>query len=255
SGIACLFVMASFAIPLMMTQEFRQVADGNWAVEDPMQNPLHLAVLFAFYFVNYFVIVFFNSALIACAVKGFYGEKPTIAEGFHAAMTRLPAIVGWALISATIGLILRAIESRSEKLGAIVAGLLGMAWSAVTYFVVPVLVIERVGPIQAVKRSGVILKNSWGEALGAKGGIGIFSFLAMLPCVALIIGGVVAAASQMIALGIALGVLGVVGILLVSLISSALSSIVQAAIYMYGSSGDAPTGFEASNLRSMFAKS
>jgi hypothetical protein len=252
SGIACLIVMASFAIPLIVTGEAQRAMAGAEEGGDPAQNPLHLAILFAFYFANYFVIIFFNSALIACAVKGFYGESPTIGEGLSASMARLPQIAAWALISATVGLILRVIEDRSEKVGAIVAGLLGMAWSAVTYFVVPVLVIEKAGPVEAIKRSGAILKSSWGEAIGAKGGIGFFCFLAMLPCLALIIGGGVML-GKIVPLGIALIVLGVIGMLIVSLISSALSAIAQAAIYMYGASGDAPTGFQVSNLRGAFA--
>ncbi|KAA5541785.1 hypothetical protein FYK55_16370 [Roseiconus nitratireducens] len=252
SGICCLLVMASFAIPLFLAGGADLGMDDLERAQDPMENPLYLAVLFTFYFVNYFVIVFFNSALIACAVKSFYGERPTIGEGISASMARLPQIAGWALVSATVGLVLRVIENQSEKFGAIVSGLLGMAWTAVTYFVVPVLVIEKAGPIEAVKRSGAILKSSWGEAVGAKGGIGFFCFLAMLPCIALIIGGGVLM-SQSAVLGIALLAFGVIGLLIVSLVSSALSAIVQAAIYMYGSSGSAPRGFEASNLRGAFA--
>ncbi|QDS90992.1 hypothetical protein CA51_52440 [Rosistilla oblonga] len=253
SGISCTLVMISFAIPLVMTGAVENAIEQGQEAGDPMQNPLYLAVLFAFYFVNYFVIVFFNSALIACAVKSFYGERPTLSDGISAAMSRLPQIAGWALLSATVGVILRVIESRSEKVGAIVSGLLGMAWAAASFFVVPVLVIEKAGPFEALKRSATILKSTWGESLGAKGGIGFFGFLASLPCIALIVGGGFLTAS-IGAAGIAVIVLGVIGLLLVSLISSAMSAIVQAAIYMYGSSGDAPGGFEANNLRGVFAK-
>ena len=255
SGICCLLVLATFAIPLVMSGVLEQaIAAEEAGLEgDPMQNPIYLVGLFLFYFVNYFVIVFFNSALIACAVKRFYGERPTIGEGISASMARLPQIAGWALVSATVGLILRVIESRSERVGAIVSGLLGMAWSAVTFFVVPVIVIERLGPIEAVKRSGTILKSSWGEALAGNSSIGFFCFLAMLPCFGLIIGGGALAAGNLVAVGVLLIVMGVIGILLVSLISSALSAIVQAAVYMYGSSGQAPSGFETTTLRSTFA--
>lgn len=252
SGVCCLLVMASFALPLIASEDVRAAFQAAEEGDDPLQNPLYLVVLFGFYFVNYFVIIFFNSALIACAVKSFYGESPTIGEGLRASMARLPQIFAWALISATVGLVLRVIEDRSEKVGAIVAGLLGMAWSAVTYFVVPVLVIEKAGPLAAIKRSGAILKSSWGEAIGAKGGIGFFCFLATLPFIGLIIGGGVVM-MNVTSLGIALIACGVIGLLIVSLVSSALSAIVQAAIYMYGSSGDAPSGFEASNLRGAFA--
>ncbi|MCM2374787.1 DUF6159 family protein [Aporhodopirellula aestuarii] len=256
SGVSCLIVMATFAVPLLMSgviEQAMQGADGEVVADDPVTNALMWGGLFLFYFVNYFVIVFFNSALIACAVKRFYGERPTISEGLSASMARLPQIAGWALVSATVGVALRAIESRSGRLGEFIVGLLGMAWSAVTFFVVPVLVIEKVGPITAVKRSTEILKSSWGEALAGNSSIGFFCFLAMLPCIGLIIGGGVVAGNGMALLGAALALIGVLGILLVSLISSALSAIIQAAVYMYGASGTAPSGFESSTLRSAFA--
>ncbi|MBB3207683.1 hypothetical protein FHS27_003508 [Rhodopirellula rubra] len=257
SGICCLIVMATFAIPLFASGIFEgAMQDGNVEVagDDTLTEVLMWGGLFVFYFVNYFVIVFFNSALIACAVKRFYGERPTIAEGFSASMARLPQIAGWALLSATVGVALRAIESRSSRVGAFVAGLLGMAWSAVTFFVVPILVIERAGPITAVKRSTQILKESWGEAFAGNASIGFFSFLAMLPCIGLIVGGVVAIGNDLAIVGAALIVAGVAGLLLVSLISSALSAIIQAAVYMYGANGKVPAGFESTTLRSAFAK-
>ncbi|TWU41000.1 hypothetical protein Poly41_18350 [Novipirellula artificiosorum] len=257
SGIGCLMVMASFAVPLLATGTVQNAVGagvGDDQSSDPMQNPLYLAILFAFYFVNYFVIVFFNSALIACAVKRFYGADPTIREGLSAAMARLPQIAGWALVSATVGLILRVIESRSERVGQFVSAILGMAWSAATFFVVPVLVIERLGPIAAVKRSGELLKSSWGEALAGNSSIGFFCFLAMIPCIVLIVTGGIMLGGNLAIVGGILVVLGVIGILIVSLISSALSAIVQAAVYMYGASGDAPTGFDASTLRSAFSR-
>ena len=253
SGICCILVMATFAIPLFASGAVETAFAGDDGAGDPMQNPLYLAVLFVFYFVNYFVIVFFNSALIACAVKRFYGERPTIGEGISASMARLPQIAGWALVSATVGLVLRVIESRSEKVGAIVSSLLGMAWSAATFFVVPVLVIEKLGPIAAVKRSGQILKSSWGEAFAGNGTIGFFCFLAMLPCIGMIIGGVVLATGDLAIVGFVLIAIGAAGILVVSLISSALSAIIQAAVYMYGSNGEAPDGFESTTLTSAFA--
>ena len=208
--------------------------------------------MFLFYFLNYFVVVFFNSALIACAIKRFYGGTPTIGEGLKASMSRLPQIAGWALVSASVGLVLRVIESRSERFGAIVSSLLGMAWAALTYFVVPVLVVEKVGPITAVKRSGTILREAWGESMGAHLGIGFVVFLAMLPGIGLIVGGIALVAATP-SLGFALIVIGVLALLVVSLISSAVSAISQAAIYLYGANGDTPQGFEAECLGAAFA--
>ena len=128
SGIACLVVLAGFVIPLWGTPQAQAILKERHVPNDPLSYVL----LFLFYFVNYFVIVFFNSALVACAIIRFRGGSPTIGDGLRVAMARVPQIAAWALLSATVGLVLRIIESRSEKVGQFVAGLLGMAWSIVT---------------------------------------------------------------------------------------------------------------------------
>lgn len=249
SGIACLLVLASFAVPLWILE------GGETLADDPerFREPLLWLLLFAFYFVNYFVIVFFNSALVACAVIRFRGGDPTLADGFRAAGNRLPQIAGWALVSATVGVILRAIESRSERAGRFVAGLLGAAWTIATYFVVPVLVVERLGPIEAFQRSVAVLRRTWGEALSANFGIGVMVFLATLPAAALVAGGGYFLAQQQIALGASLLILGLAALLIVSLISSALNAIVLAALYLYAADGAVPSGFDRRVLESAFA--
>ncbi|HCS52827.1 MAG TPA: hypothetical protein DIW81_14750, partial [Planctomycetaceae bacterium] len=129
SGFCCLLVLASFIVPLFATGYVDVVLNDGQISQEESQDPIAYIILFAFYFVNYFVIVFFNSALVACAIIRFKGGDPTVADGFRASMNRLPQIAGWAFLSATVGVILKVIESRSEKVGQIVAGLLGAAWS------------------------------------------------------------------------------------------------------------------------------
>src|SRR5438045_1322603 len=104
------------------------------------------------------------------------GGSPTIGDGFRAAANRMPVILGWAILSATIGLILRVIEDRSEKIGQIVSGLLGAAWTLVSFLVVPILVIENKNPFTALKESTVMLKKTWGERLAGNFGLGLISF-------------------------------------------------------------------------------
>src|SRR5262249_51954169 len=128
-------------------------------------------VLFAYYFVNYFVVIFCNSALISCAIVRFNGGEPTIADGLSASVSRLPQIHAWALVSATVGVLLKAIENANERVGEFVSALLGLAWSVLTFFVVPVLVVEKADPVTAVKRSMSILRKTWGESLVGNWGI------------------------------------------------------------------------------------
>ena len=248
SGAACVVVMASFAIPIIYSGMLDGVAD-----EANTGSQALLAVLsFLFYFVSYFVIIFFNSALVACAIIRLKGGDPTVRDGFGAAMDRLPQIAGWALVAATVGMILKIIESRSERVGQIVAGLLGMAWSITTFFVIPVLVVEKTGPVNAVKRSVAVMKKTWGESLTGNMGIGFISGLASLLGAIPIMGGVALLSSSAV-LGGMLIALGALWILFVSLISSALSSILLAALYIYAAEGKMPSHYDSDMIQGAFA--
>src|SRR5947209_5448722 len=157
SGLCCLLVMASFIVPVV-------IAANNGAFNNVQNNggqpPIWVyPVSFAFYFCNYFVIIFFNAALVSCALMRFNGEEATLGDGLRAAGSRLPQILAWALVSATVGLILKLIESANERVGQFVSAILGTAWTVITYFVVPVLVVEQVGPFAAIGRSLSILRH------------------------------------------------------------------------------------------------
>jgi hypothetical protein len=245
SGLACMLVTGSFAVPFWLSGEVQVFMDNH----QPPQGPLAYLLLFAFYFVNYFVIVFFNVGLVECAIIRFRGGDPTVADGLRASTARLPQILGWALVSATVGVILRVIESQSEKVGQIVSGLLGMAWGAATYFVVPVLVIEKVGPVDAVKRSFAILRKTWGETLTANFSIGLFVFLAYLAAAVPLVVGVVIAGPVGLVAG---AVLTIVLWIVISLAATALNAILLAATYLYAAEGVVPQQFDRDLLKDAF---
>jgi hypothetical protein len=229
SGISCIVVMASFAMPLAMLKPDHAAANA-----DPMQKVYFYGVLFLFYFCNYFVITFFNTALTSCAITRMAGGEPSFSAGLGAAFSRIHLIAGWALVSATIGLALRMIAERSKRVGAIVAMLLGGVWSIITYLVVPVIVVENKGPIAALKESSSLLKKAWGDQITGNFSFGIIFFLLGLPGYAMIFGAIymgAAMSSGMVTL-VLIG-LAVVYLIGLALISSVLQSIFQAAVYMY----------------------
>jgi hypothetical protein len=252
SSIACLLVLASFAIPLWGTPEVKAILHDRH-----MPNgSVSWIVLFLFYFANYFVIVFFNSALVACAIGRFRGNSPTVGDGLRVAVARIPQIVAWALVSATIGMILKMIESSSEKAGQFVSGLLGMAWTIVTFFVVPVLVMEKANPVDAVKRSTSLLKKTWGESLSAHCGSGIiFLIVFLIALIPIIILGFAATAAmtagQPILAGLAITAL-VILVIAISLVSATLDTIVLAALYLYAAEGTVPGAFDTELLEGAF---
>jgi len=250
SGLSCLIVMASFALPLWLSGTV-QASRQNGALH---LQAIHYIVLFAFYFCNYFVITFFNVAMIACALERMAGGEPTIAFGFGAAASKLPAIAGWSLVSATVGMILRLIAERSDFIGSLVAGLLGGAWTLVSYLAVPVMVAEGLGPIAALQESGRLLKKTWGEQLISSFGFGLIFGLLAIPGFALLFGGIaggVAAHSWSLAVGLVL--LGIFYLLALALINSALQVIFQAAVYRYAREGQAFAGFPVILLQNAMA--
>jgi hypothetical protein len=252
SGICCVLVLASFAGPMLAmtdwqvagpgmsssTAEALSASDGKISMEQGMR----ILGLFLFYCCNYFVIIFFNAGLIACAQIRMEGGDPTVGDGLRAAWARLPAIAGWAVLAATVGLVLRMIEERSNLVGKIVAGLVGMAWSLTSFLVVPILVIENEGPVGALQRSAAMLKKTWGEQIIGNFSFGLIFILLALPGVLFLMMGIAANSVAVIVVS----VLYFIGI---SLAQSALQGIFQAALYLYMRDGEAPDGFEAAALQ------
>jgi hypothetical protein len=230
SALCSSVVVASFVIPLAMTGAWRPPA-GN---ADPAQKALYYAILFAFYFCTYAVTTFFNVAVVAGAVSRMTGGEPTVGYCFGEAAKRIHLIVGWALVSATVGLVLRVIEDRSPRVGQFVAGLLGAAWALVSFLVVPVLVVQNKGPIAALKESGSLLCRTWGEQLVGNFGFGLLFFLFALPGIAVLGLGAYALValhnSFLGVFGIGLAVLYLIGL---ALVQSTLQAVFQAAVYLH----------------------
>jgi membrane-anchored glycerophosphoryl diester phosphodiesterase (GDPDase) len=230
SGAVSLLALIAFILPLI--------------VLDIIENEMLFYVgLFAYYFVVSFVAIFFNAALVGAASIRLNGGDPTVRDGFNIAMENLPSIAGWAAISATVGLILRVLagKSRSNALGRIAVGLIGGAWSLVTVFVVPVLVIEKVGPIEAIKRSTGIVKNKFGELVIGQLGLGLASIAVYIVAIAsavvlVMLLSAVAGGPGLIA-GIIIGVMLVVA---AGILMSALNAIFIAALYHYAKTGQDP---------------
>jgi hypothetical protein len=247
SGIASFLVLASFVGGIW--------ASGLAEREQAMGEATAWLLLFAYYFANYFVIVLFNTALVGCAMIRFRGGDPTVADGLRVARENLGRIAAWALLAASVGTILRIIEERVGFIGKIVIAILGAAWTIATYFVVPVLVVEKLGPVDAAKRSTEIIKQAWGESLVSKAGIGLVVTLLTIGATVVVAGGfgflAVKAASFTVAIIGGLAVIGV--IVLGTLIGSALNSIVLCALYLYATEGKVPQAFAGAGLQHAFA--
>ena len=210
------------------------------APQDPFGAWAFYVGLAIVYFLTFFVSIYFNAAVIGAAMIRLNGGDPTIADGLKAARENVRRIAGWALISATVGLVLRAISERFGGIGRAIAGVAGAAWNIATYFVVPVLIFEKKGPWAAVKRSGSLLRQTWGEAFGGYITLGaVFVLLALPALLFLLLGAWIGGGDGLlVGLGIA-----IVYWLVLALLGSAAQGILVTALYRYATTGQLGFGF------------
>jgi hypothetical protein len=200
---------------------------------------------FCMYVALAFVTIFFNAAVIGTAMKRLRGEPASIGDGLALARQHLGKIFVWALITASVGMVLRTIQERSGLIGRILAGIVGIAWSVITYFVVPVLLFEPLPVGASIKRSAQIFRERWGEQFTGSATIGIAVFVAAIPVVA--VGALIIAVAPPV--GIALTVIAL-GALIAA--GAACSGVFNAALYRYATTGDASGAFSEEDLNGSF---
>ncbi len=250
SGAALLVVIASFFVPLWESGALQAAGEHHHQVR-VTQDPLLFAAYLAFYLVSYFVIIFFNSALVSCALIRLRGGDPTVGDGLRAAIKCLPAILGWTLLSAIVGMVIQAIEERVGFLGRLVVGLIGLSWAIASYFVIPTIVTENVGPVEALKRSAAIIKKTWGETLTVQVGLTVVAIAAgLVAMVVVFAGGMLMPVSHV--LGGSVMVLGLIGFFAAIVVTATLHAILTAALYLYAADGKVPQNFDNGLLKNAF---
>lgn len=245
STIGIIIVSLTFAVPLFLSNFFDSVFSDKMGV-------MGFVVAFLFYLVQYVVIFYANTALVGAAMIRLNGGDPTVRDGFRIANSRLGAILGYALIAATVGMILKAL-SRRKGMVRFVSSILGMAWNLATYLVVPILAVEGLGPIAALKQSVSLLRKTWGEQIIGNFGLGlvfgIASFLVVLVVIPIII--LAANYQSIILFVIAIGMLFLL-LTILGLINSSLNGIYTAAVYQYASTGKSSAFFEDQMVKKAF---
>ncbi|HUE56398.1 MAG TPA: DUF6159 family protein [Candidatus Udaeobacter sp.] len=242
SAISCLFVtilIGTGGTLLLLPARAAALASGERF--NPNQSPVFMLAMFTLYVANYFVIVFFNVALVGVANSRLMGGTWTFRDGLELAWARKGTILQWALVAATVGMILKTVEERMGVIGRLIMRIIGVAWALACYFVVPVLAFEDLTPIEAVKRSSRLFKDTWGEKVTGGFSLSLISMLLMLPGIGLWI------ASMMIG-GIAAGAVGfllmILYILMLSVFMSAVQGVFNAALYRYACFKQVPPAFD-----------
>ena len=242
SVFALLLILGSIAVPVAVLGGF----DPDVARAEG--NPDSWLGLFAFYVVAYFIALFFNTALVAAAMVRLDGGNPTLADGLRIAWSRAGRILGYACIAATVGLFLRMLEERVGWVGRIVVKLIGVGWALATFLVVPVLATRDVGPIDAVKESATLLRETWGENLIGTFGLGlVFSVAYIVLMIVFLLVVFLAAQAQQPAVIAAVVILGIVAVLVLAALQATMQGVYSAALYRYATRSTNPVpgfGFE-----------
>lgn len=206
----------------------------------------YYALYFLFYFLTSFIAIYFQAAVVGSALIRLEGGSPTVGDAFRQANKHIGKLFLWSLLTATVGLILRAIRQRTGLIGRVLVGALGLTWAIATYMAIPVIVAEGRGPWEALKRSAGLFRKSWGETLVGGLGLGIILVLlalaGLLPIAAgFLIGGLTAI---LIGVGVA-----VVYWFIIFLVWGAAWPVLSAVLYRYSTTGELPGGVEEETLR------
>jgi Family of unknown function (DUF6159) len=246
SGLATTALGAGF-VTLASDGTFAAMSEGRSL---SASGPLY-AWLFCWYAVQYFVVIFFNTALVGAAIALLDGGRPTVGAALKLAFSRIGVILGYAIISATVGVLLRALAERLGVIGRLIEGTLGLVWAAATFLVIPILV----GPWQAIERSTALLRKTWGENLIGNAGISlVMSMISAATAVVGFGGSVLLFQHDRPVLGAALLSASIAALLLLVLVAAALSAIYAAAVYYYVALGRPPVDFDGDLIRGAFTR-
>lgn len=256
AGIFSLAFAAALLFPTIIVELLR----GQGATSSFVLDTLDYVVLFATYLGLAFIATFFNVCVVFTTKTRFEGGDATFMDSIKFAFSRIHLIFAWSLVSATVGLLLRALDNLAERAGGIgklllviARGIIGAMWSIVTIFVIPAMVYRGLGPFAAIKHSVETLKSTWGESLVRHYGLGLVQFLLMLLGFAL-----------GVALFLLLAPLGPTGLvaaiavtvvyfIAVILVFTVANSVFNTALYAYAN-GAAPHAFDEETLARAFTQ-
>ncbi|MEL6308503.1 MAG: DUF6159 family protein [Chloroflexota bacterium] len=250
SGIVTMLISLVMLIPAIAVS----ITLFSTGANDGVNQTVGIVGLFIFYFVTYGVGIYFNTALVGAAMIRLDGGDPTLSDGFGIANSRLGSILGFAAMSATVGVILRTLEERGGIVGDIVSFLGGVAWGMASFLVIPVIVAQDVNAWQGLKTSARLLRETWGEQITGNFSIGGVFFVGYLLIIVLGVGLGILVGSLFESTALVIGIVSLVVFALIALavLQGAITGIYQATLYRYAESGVAPDMFDIDLIKGAF---
>lgn len=245
---AVVMVIVALGIGLPLISVLESLETTNTITGEPELSSGGLAIGFVGFLVGYYLLVLINQIFAGGVVHGAYtrmtGGDPTVMSSIQAAVSKTAQLLPWAVATGTVGLILDSLRDRGF-IGKIIAGIISFAWKTATFLVLPILVIEGLGPKAAYHRSKELMAGTWGQSANATFGFIAIGFIASLPGIAL---GWLAASSG----NIGLWVLTFLWIAGTSIVITTLNSVMRAALYLFVINRQVPADFQGADLAAAF---
>jgi hypothetical protein len=259
AGIFSILYAAALLFPTIIVEFIKEGSDRTFAVTNTATGTLEYFLLGLTYLGISFIATFFNTCVVYTAKVRFEGGDATFMDSIKFAFSKIGLVFSWSMVAATVGLLLSAIDNAAERMGgpgkvivSILHTILGLAWSIVTIFVVPAMVYDNLGPIEAIKKSAQTVKNTWGESLIRHYGLGfisaIFIFLGFGLAVLLFMGAAGLGPTGMVAAASITGIY----FLAVILVFQCANMVFNVALYAFANQKIIPSSIDEDILRDVF---
>ncbi len=251
---ATIFSSVLIGLLTLLLITFSSSYDNLFTLNEGVRYPEYV-FMFAVYVVSAFSLAIAQAIIVHIVYVRAHGGNATLGSGIARAFANWLPLLVWALITSTVGVALRFISDRSALLGKIVVGLLGAAWSILTFFVVPIVILQKKSPFASVSASASLFKKTWGETLVANVTLGLVFMLAHIVVLASFVGLLIYGGSTQNAVLLIAAVIGVlVWLVVATLVNSALQGILKTLLYIYAAEDVVPDNFNRELLESMLVR-
>lgn len=243
------FIVAVFVM-VILGGDFTLSAEGE------PSSPVELAFYFACYVVGAFTLALSQAGITHTVYTRAHGGDATLGDSLKTAFSHWGSLLLWSVITSTVGIILRMIAERSKLIGRLVVMFIGAAWSVITYFVVPAMVIDKKSAFGSISKSGQVFKATWGETIVSNVSLGLVFLLAHVLVLAAAAGLMITAVAVEITFLVpVIVVLYVIWIVIASLVQSALEGVLKTLLYIYAAENAIPPNFNQELLEKMMTRS
>ena len=251
SGLTQLFLIGILTVTVLIPFGFLGEGGNTQGVQHTQR--IEYLYIFVFYVISAFTIAYSQAIVTHIVYTRVRGGDATLWSGIATAGRHWITLFAWACITSTVGIILRVIAERSSILVKIIVLILGSAWSVLTYFVVPAIIIDNKSALSAIGHSGTVFKRTWGETLVTNISFGLVFVLAVLALSVVMVGAVIATGGGVAILFVCIPII-LLAILICVVLSAVLDSVLRVLLYVYASEQIIPTNFNKELLESILSR-